>query len=75
MYIMPDMIEMTEVQFQSDDHKQVAINLGMCNPNVTTLDLLTEIAEKVNKVPMERIRKITYPEMVKEFELPNVWGI
>lgn len=76
MYIHPEMIEMglrKGLAWPSDSHKKVAINLAIQNPNVTQLDIMTDIIDSVNKVPMNRIESITLEELLDEFGCPRVF--
>ena len=76
MYLLEEQIDMTEVEFQTEKHQQLACIIGICNPRVTTLDQLTDIAKAVNKVPEERIKDVTYGELSEEFGLPyECWSM
>lgn len=75
MYIFNEMIDLglkEGQEFTSEDHKIVAQTIGLRNPNVTNRDILVDIVQAVLKVPQDRIRKITYEELVKEFGCPLV---
>jgi len=75
MYIFPNMIEMGLKEgktWPSHDHKQIASTIGLCNPNVTTMDTLQAVVTAVCAVPQERIRRVSYKELVDEFDLPDV---
>lgn len=76
MYAFPDMINIglkEGQEFPSDDHRQVAQNIGLCNRNVFDADTLTEIVQSVIKVPADRIRTVTLIELCDEFDCPRVW--
>lgn len=76
MYIMESMIDLglkENQTFPSEEHKAVAMTLGLCNPHVKTRDCLTSIVQAVCEVPIERIKTITLEEMIKEFDCPNVF--
>lgn len=62
MYMLEDMIEMGLKKGQkwpTDMHRVVACNLALCNPHVTTRDALTEIVQKVRKIPKSEIETVT----------------
>lgn len=76
MYILESMIDLglkENQTFPSEDHKAVAMTLGLCNPHVKTRSTLTDIVQAVCKVPAERIKTITLDEIVNEFDCPNVF--
>ena len=77
MYIYEEMIDLGLKEGQtwpSDEHKHVAITIGLGNSNVTTKDKLIEIVQSVLKVPQERIKLVRYNELVAEFGCPAVFG-
>jgi hypothetical protein len=74
MYCLESMIDLglkNGQTFPSEEHKDVAMTLGLCNPRVTDRTTLTEIVQAVCKVPAERIKTITLDEIIKEFDCPN----
>ena len=76
MYIFPELINLglkDGQEFPSDDHKKVAMSVGLQNASVTNRDILTEIVQAVVKVPSERIRKVTLDDLANEFGCPRVW--
>lgn len=77
MYMFPDMIDLgfpheEEPKWTSDDHKVVAQNVCLCNPDVRTRDALIEMVSKINKIPQERIRTVTLLDLRDEFGVPNI---
>jgi hypothetical protein len=40
---------------------------------VKNLDTMIAVKESVCKVPIDRIREVTFPELVDEFACPRVW--
>ena len=80
MYAFPDMIEMGfsddadgVKEFPSDDHRIVAINIGIGNSYVKDRDTLINIVKAVCKVPQDRIKTVTAPMLADEFGCPPVW--
>jgi len=62
MYIMNDMLEMgleDGEEWPSDHHRDIAAFVCLCNPRINTRDLLMENVSIVNKIPAEKIKKIT----------------
>lgn len=76
MYILEDMINLglkENQTFPSEEHKKVAMTLGLCNPRIKTRDNLTAVVQAVCKVPIERIQTITLAEIIEEFDCPNFY--
>jgi len=74
MYCLESMIDLGLKKgqiFPSEEHKAVAMTLGLCNPHVTNRTTLIEIVQAVCNVPTERIKIVTLDEMIKEFDCPN----
>ena len=68
MYMIDTMIDMgleKDKEWPSDVHRQVAINLLICNPRITTMDALMTGIKKVNSIPIEEIKIITYEGLEK----------
>ena len=57
-------------EWPTPDHKVVAQNLALCNPQITNKDRLIEIVQSVIKIPKERIRLVTYEDCRQEFKVP-----
>ena len=72
MYILESMIDLGKTIWPSNDHRIVAARIAICNPNVTTAEMLKNICEAVAKVPQNDIREITYQDLVDKFEMPDV---
>lgn len=72
MYILPSMIDLGCDNWASEDHRKVAKIVGLCNPKVTSRDKLTEVCEAINKVPQDRIRKVTLVDLATEFNCPYI---
>lgn len=73
MYIFPEMIDMGLAEGQtwpSPEHRVVAQNLGLCNPDVRERDRLTEICQGVIKIPQDRIKTVTPVQCREEFHIP-----
>lgn len=72
MYMILDMIDMglqNGQSWTSPEHRQVAQNLAICNPNVKELDVLIQIVQVVLTVPTNLIKTITYDQIVKDYGL------
>mgnify|MGYP001566961034 CR=1 FL=1 len=68
MYMIKSMIEMGLEKGQkwpSPAHKTVACNLALCNPLVKDRDTLTDIVQKVCKIPKAEIKTITMAGLPK----------
>lgn len=66
MYIMESMIEMglrDGQKWPTKAHRQVACNLALCNPVVTNRDTLTEIVQKVCKIPKAEIKTLKWADL------------
>ena len=72
MYLLESMIDLGKTIWPSNDHRKVAVRIAICNPNVTTAEMLGNICRAVVKVPQSSIREVTYQELVDEFEMPDV---
>lgn len=62
MYMLDEMIEMGLEEGQkwpSPAHREVACNLALCNPMVTNRSTLTDIVQKVRKIPKSKIKTVT----------------
>lgn len=68
MYMMESMIDMGLEEGQkwpTSAHKAVACNLALCNPLVKNRDTLTDIVQKVCKIPKSEIKTVTMAELPK----------
>lgn len=76
MYIFPSFVDQAaanaKVEWPSSMHRDVAINLGTCNPRVTKMDQLMEIVQTVCKIPIERIDSITVRQLVDEYNMEHI---
>ena len=72
MYIFPEMLSIARKKFPTKAYKTVAENIALCNPNVHTADMMIAVVEAILKVPKNRIKTITYNELVDEFGMPDV---
>jgi len=66
MYMLEDMIDMglkPRQKWPTDAHRVVAMNLALNNPLVRTRDTLTEIVQKVRKIPKTKIETVTIPQL------------
>lgn len=75
MYVGLDMVEIGLDEGQnwpSEVHETVAQMIIIGNPNVKNRDRLMEVVQAILKVPVERIRNITYQVLVDEFKMPDV---
>lgn len=68
MYLLEDMIEMGLKRGQkwpTKAHRQVACNLVLGNPLVRTRDELTEIVQRVRKIPKAKIKTTRWTDLPK----------
>ena len=72
MYLLESMIDLGKTIWPSNDHREVAVCIAICNPNVATAEMLGDICRAVVKVPQSDIQKITYQDLVDKFEMPDV---
>ena len=66
MYIFDEMIDMGLRKGQgwpTDAHRVVAMNLALCNPLITTRDKLTDVVQKVRKIPKTKIKSVTLADL------------
>ena len=66
MYGFEEMIDMglKGTDWTSPDHRIVAVNACICNPNVTTMDDLRNNVKVINSVSQEEIRTVTGEQLV-----------
>jgi len=70
MYLIPSMIELGLKEgetFKSSAHMKVAQNYVIGNPNINTVDQMRYIVQCIQKIPMNRIKKITFKQFEDEF--------
>jgi len=75
MYGFPEMIDMglnEGEKFPSKAHRAVAQIIAIGNANVHTRDMLTEVVSAINRVPKKLIKKVTYDDLVDQFQMPDV---
>ena len=75
MYLIDDMIELglpKGKSFPNKMYKDVAVTIGIGNPNVNSCAILEDVVQSVLSVPKNRIKTVTYLELVKEFGMPDV---
>ena len=75
MYILPDMIEIglkDGEEFNSEDHRFVAVSFGIANPQVTTKDQLIDIVQAVQRVPQNKIKKVSMVDLRKKYGMRRV---
>jgi hypothetical protein len=68
MYMLDNMIEMGLKEgesWASDMHREVAMNVCLCNPNITSRDALTYNVGIINKIPKKDINKVTFADLLK----------
>ena len=68
MYIFDEMIELglpEGEEWPSKLHKKLAMNVLLCNPDITTRDSLIEGVKIILKIPEEEIPTLTYEKLVK----------
>jgi hypothetical protein len=66
MYMFPDMVNMglpKGASWPSEAHKQVAVNLLICNPNINNMDLLHSGVVNILNIPEEKIKTITLHDL------------
>lgn len=70
-YLVPEMV--TELgleegeEWKSKVHKTVAENIVLGNPLIDSRDKLMDVVARVQKIPDDRIKKVTAGELVTEF--------
>jgi hypothetical protein len=66
MYMFPEMINMGLKEGQewpNEVYKEVAKCVLLCNPRVTTRDVLNEGVQKILSIPEDKIKTVTYAEL------------
>ncbi len=63
MYAFPEMIDMTKVPWKSKAHKIVAQNILIGNKRINNLTDLIYYSEIINKIPKNRIKKVTFSDL------------
>lgn len=66
MYLIDNMIDMglRGSEWATAEHRIVAINVCICNPNVRTMECLADNIEIINAVPLKNIRTVTASQLV-----------
>jgi hypothetical protein len=75
MYIIDNMIDMGLPEgenWTSNSHREVAKVIGLCNSRITNRTSLMEVCQKINKIPQDRIEKVTFVDLASEFEVPFI---
>lgn len=69
MYIFDEIVEGIALQkirkWSSKVHKHILLTICVQNPNVFTADKVCSNAEIVNKIPKDRIKKVTMVDLQK----------
>lgn len=66
MYMMESMIEMglqKGEKWTSDDHRTVAVNACIGNPNINRMQILQDNIKIINQVPQDQIRQVTAEQL------------
>lgn len=76
MYGFEEMIDQFGLKesesFKSDDHRRVAITIGIGNPNVKDRSTLQDAVSAVNSVPQDEIRLVTLDDLTDKYNMPCV---
>jgi hypothetical protein len=59
-------------EFPTPAHLNICENIILGNSQITTRDQLTEVVQIVIAIPNDRIKIITYEDMVNEFNCPGL---
>lgn len=68
MYMIPSMIDMglkEGEEWPTEAHKEVAMNILLCNPKINSRDKLTEGVSKILKIPNDIIKTVTIHDLPK----------
>jgi hypothetical protein len=68
MYAFDNMIEIgmeKGKKWKSKIHREVAIKVCICNPHVHTATCMAENIRIINKIPMSKIEKVTFADLIK----------
>lgn len=68
MYIFPEMIEMglkEGEKWSSEDHREVAMTVCLCNPLITSRDDLQHNVGIINSISQENIRTVTGADLIE----------
>ena len=68
MYIFPEMIDMgleEKQEWPNKAFREVAKNILLCNPRVTTRDALNQGVQKVLSIPEDEIKTVTFADLPK----------
>ena len=68
MYLLDSMIDMglkPRQKWPTAAHRAVAINLAIGNPMIRTRNALTEIVQKVRRIPVSKIKTVKVAELPK----------
>jgi hypothetical protein len=64
MYGLEGMIEIgLNGEWTSEDHRKVAVNLCICNPNIRNKEDLSNNVEIINSIKRTEIRTVTHDEL------------
>ena len=75
MYFAPAFVDagLKKGQFwPSPEHRQVAGVIILGNPNVVKQETIEKVVQAILQVPKQRIKKISYKQLVSEFKMPDV---
>jgi hypothetical protein len=65
MYLFPEMLEMTEVKWPSDAHRNVAEKVLLGNCRYDRLSELTSAARIIASIPADKIKKVTGADLAR----------
>jgi len=63
MYGFDSMIDMGGEKWKSKAHRKVAIAVCICNPQVHTAEILGHNIGIINKIPNNKIKKVTWDQI------------
>lgn len=65
MYLFPEMLEMTEVKWPTDAHRDVAEKVLLGNGRYDRLCDLTNAARIIANIPADKIKKVTGADLAR----------
>lgn len=64
MYMHERMLDLSPVKPRSLAHRLVAREVIIGNPDITSVDAMQQMIEKINTVPDDKIETITFTELL-----------
>ena len=65
MYLLPDMLNLTEVKWPTDAHRDVAEKALLGNRNYSRLSDLTEATRIISHIPADKIKTVTAVDLMR----------